>query len=138
MSLLFICHFAVTWALVGLIWTVQLVHYPLFAQVGSESFRRFHQRHTTQITWIVAPLMFIELSTMVWLLTNGASGWWLVGSLVPLAGNWLSTWRIQVPIHTKLEAGFDVGVHQRLVATNWFRTVAWTSRGLLLLIDAQG
>jgi hypothetical protein len=33
MSLLFSFHNASTWALVGLIWTIQLAHYPLFANI---------------------------------------------------------------------------------------------------------
>ena len=35
MSALLAAHAAATWALVGLIWTVQVVHYPLFALVGA-------------------------------------------------------------------------------------------------------
>ena len=67
LSLLFSYHFAATWTLVGLIWTMQLVHYPLFAHVGRHTFTACHHLHTTQITWVVAPLMFTELVTAVWL-----------------------------------------------------------------------
>ena len=35
---LLVIHFAVTWALVGLIWTIQAVHYPLLKDVGHEGF----------------------------------------------------------------------------------------------------
>ena len=34
MPLVFLLHLGATLALVGLIWTVQVVHYPLFAGVG--------------------------------------------------------------------------------------------------------
>ena len=50
MSLLLI-HLAATWALVGLIWFVQLVHYPLFSAVAPERFATFeaeHSRHAVQ------------------------------------------------------------------------------------------
>jgi hypothetical protein len=134
MSLLLTIHAAATWALIGLIWTIQLVHYPLFAQVGNDTFLMYHRRHTTQITWIVGPLMFLELATAVTLVVNKFSNPWLLASLGPLAFNWLSTWRVQIPLHTKLAAGFDPQIHGRLVSTNWWRTAAWTLRGLCLIM----
>ena len=137
MSLSLLSHCAATWALVGLIWTIQLVHYPLFAQVGREAFESYHRRHTTQITWVVAPLMFTELFTAAWLLWAGHREQLLLVSLLPLAFNWLSTWRVQVPLHFRLSAGFDAKTHERLVGTNWWRTIAWTLRGFLLLLLAK-
>jgi len=137
MSPLFVlqCHFAATWALVGLIWVIQLVHYPLFAQVGRETFQDYHRRHTRQITWVVAPIMFTELATAAWLVFAGSREPWLLASFVPLGGNWLSTWRVQIPLHEKLAKGFDEQTHERLVATNWWRTAAWTLRGFCLLMS---
>ncbi|MFT6364052.1 MAG: hypothetical protein ACJAZ8_002475, partial [Planctomycetota bacterium] len=41
-ELLFL-HLALTWALVGLIWTVQLVQYPSFALVGEAEFAAYHK-----------------------------------------------------------------------------------------------
>lgn len=134
MTLLFSIHFASTWGLVGLIWTIQCLHYPLFALVGSANFPSYHKRHTTQITWVVAPLMLTELGSAAWLTLSGSSNPWLLASLLPLAFNWLSTWRVQIPLHNKLAAGFDAPTHRRLVLTNWWRTIAWTSRGFCLLM----
>jgi len=134
MSLLLSFHSASTWALVGLIWTIQLIHYPLFAQVGQEAFKTYHRRHTTQITWIVAPLMFTELGTAAWLVIAGSRDPWFLTSLVPLAFNWLSTWRVQIPLHDQLAQGFDAQSHARLVRTNWWRTAAWTLRGICLMM----
>ena len=133
MTALLALHAAATWALVGLIWTVQLVHYPLFAQVGAEGFRSYHARHTRQITWIVAPLMTAELFTAALLVVRGAREPWLLASFAPLAFNWLATWRVQIPLHNRLAAGFDVEAHRRLVASNWWRTAAWSIRGACLL-----
>lgn len=137
LSLLFSSHDASTWALVGVIWTIQLVHYPLFAQVGRDTFTAYHQRHTTQITWVVAPLMLTELVTAASLVMSGSRDPWLLVSLVPLAFNWLSTWMVQIPLHDTLAAGFDAHAHDRLLATNWWRTVAWTVRGLCLLMVSR-
>ena len=133
MTPLLAIHTAATWALVGLIWTVQLVHYPLFAQVGTDAFRTYHARHLWRITLVVAPLMAVELLTAGVLVLRGAREPWLLVSFVPLAFNWLSTWRIQIPLHDRLATGFDADVHRRLVATNWWRTAAWSLRGACLL-----
>lgn len=129
MSALLAVHAAATWALVGLIWTVQVVHYPLFALVGGEQFRRYHARHTRLITWIVAPLMAVELVTASLLVIDGARAPWLLVSLGPLLFNWLATWRVQIPLHHRLAAGFDADAHRGLVASNWWRTGAWSLRG---------
>lgn len=133
MTLLLAVHAAATWALVGLIWTVQVVHYPLFANVGGEEFRRYHARHTRQITWVVAPLMAAELITASLLLARGPREPWLLASVAPLAFNWLATWRVQVPLHRRLAAGFDADAHRRLVTSNWGRTAAWSLRGACVL-----
>ena len=135
MSLLPTIHIATTWALVGLIWTIQLAHYPLFAQVGREGFQAYHKRYTKRITWVVAPLMLTEITTAAWLLlVTGSRDPWFLASLVPLGVNWLATWRVQIPLHEKLATGFDARSHERLVATNWWRTTAWTVRGICLIM----
>ncbi len=129
MTPLLATHASATWALVGLVWTVQLVQYPLFANVGTDAFPAFHARHARQITWVVGPLMLTELATAGLLVARGTRSPWLLASLVPLAVVWLSTWLVQVPLHDQLSRGFDADAHARLVATNWTRTAAWTLRG---------
>jgi hypothetical protein len=137
MTLLFEVHSALTWALVGLIWLIQIVHYPLLNAVGEEAFRAYHLRHTTQITWLVGPLMLGELGSAAALILQGGSDFWLRVSMPPLLFTWACTWRVQVPLHEKLSRGFDAQVHRRLVRTNWWRTAAWTLRGLCLLLTAR-
>jgi hypothetical protein len=134
MSLLFTFHNDSTWALVGLIWTIQLVQYPLFANIGREAFQAYHQRYTKQITWIVAPLMLTEIGTASVMVIEGFREPWFLASLIPLLINWLSTWFVQIPLHDKLAAGFDAQAHQQLVRTNWWRTAAWTLRGICLML----
>jgi len=60
--LLTAAHAFVTCVLVGLIWTIQVVHYPLFSSVGSSEFVRYEQQHTTRITLLVMPLMLAEVT----------------------------------------------------------------------------
>jgi len=34
-------------------------------------------------------------------------------------------------LHGRLEKGYDAALLSRLIRTNWFRTVAWTTRGFI-------
>ena len=45
---------------------------------------------------------------------------------------------VQVPLHRRLQGGFDAAAHRRLVRTNWLRTAAWTLRAALALRLAVG
>ena len=133
MTLLFAIHTASTWALVGLIWTMQLVHYPLFAQVGADAFRPYHQRHMRRITLLAAPLMAVEVLTALWLVVRGEREFWFLVSLGPLAFNWIATWWSLIPAHLRLSRGFEAEAHQRLLRGNRWRVLAWSVRGLCLL-----
>ena len=132
--LLLAIHAAATWALVGLIWTVHVVHYPLFAAVKT-GFRAYHEAHMQRITLVVGPLMLAELLTAFMLWSDPpegtSSGLWLAG-LVLLGIVWLETGLFAVPQHGRLEAGFDPSTHGALMAGNLVRTLAWTARGALV------
>lgn len=129
---------AVTACLTGLIWVIQIVHYPLFAHVGAAEFARYHALHVERITWLVGPLMLAEVVLAGVLVVEGtqAPRWlaWAAAALVGVA--WLSTAVLSVPLHGALEADAGPGraaIVARLVATNWPRTLAWTLRAALLL-----
>lgn len=134
-------HAGVTWAMTGLIWFVQVVHYPLFAAVGPSAFPAYHAAHTRLTTLVVAPLMLAEAALAVGLVVARVEPAWAVWTGVTLLGAvWLATFGLSVPRHAWLAAhGADVEVLRTLVATNWIRTLAWTARALLaawLLKDA--
>lgn len=134
-TLLLLVHAAATWFLAGLIWVVQLVHYPLFDHVERSRFADFERLHAARITWIVGPAMALELGSGLWLLAVAPAGSARV--LLTLGAGLLAllvvcTACVQVPCHRRLEQGFDAAVHRRLVSTNWWRTAAWSARALLV------
>jgi hypothetical protein len=136
LRLLFLSHLAATLFMTGVIWFVQIVHYPLFASVESREFPFYEQRHTTLTSWVVGPPMLIEGATavlLIWLRPTGVPDWSIWSGLGLLGVCWLSTAFIQVPCHEVLSKVFDPVVHQRLVSTNWLRTAAWSLRGGLVL-----
>lgn len=130
-----VAHLGATWFMTGVIWFVQVVHYPLFAAAAGPSFAACHRRHLSLVTWIVAPAMLVELATgllLAWAPPPGLSPWTTTAGLVLLAIIWLSTALVQVPGHNRLRHGFDAAAHRQLVASNWIRTGAWSARALLL------
>ena len=139
--MLVLVHAAATWYMTGVIWFVQLVHYPLFGGVGAVGFRGYAFEHQRRTTWVVAPAMLVELASGGWLALHPPApvgrGPWLTG-LGLLAVVWLSTALVQVPRHTVLSAGYDAHAHRTLVASNWVRTASWSLRaGLVLWIVAR-
>lgn len=126
---------ASTLAMVGLIWFVQIVHYPMFANVGREVFTSYERIHQTRTTWVVAPTMLVEAGTAALLLVlrpAGVSYGPILLGAVLLVMVWLSTFLLQVPAHAKLGVAFSEKVHRWLVRSNWLRTIGWTARGLLV------
>lgn len=138
----FLLHLLATLAMFGAIWTVQIVHYPLFAQVGAAGWAAYEAGHQLRITRVVGPAMTVELVTAVLLVLYRPAAfpvWAVVAGAVLVGLIWASTAFVQVPLHTALSGGaFDASAHARLVATNWVRTAAWTARaGLVLWLAAR-
>lgn len=136
MELLLLIHVAATLFMVGLIWFVQTVHYPLFDSVGADVFRNYSEAHSRLTSWVVGPPMLVEISTALLLLfarPDGVSGSLAWLGAVLLAVVWLSTAFLQVPRHTQLGSGFDEKAHKSLVLSNWVRTAAWSLRGIVVL-----
>jgi hypothetical protein len=127
---------ASTLALLGLIWTIQLVHYPMLAAVRPGEFVRWHRFHASRISIVVVPLMGIEAATAALLCVSIPPA---VPAALPWAGLGLvgvhlaSTAVLQVPEHRRLSRGYDGAAVRRLVRTNWIRTVVWSLRAVLVL-----
>jgi hypothetical protein len=136
MTWLLLVHAATTWFMTGLIWFVQVVHYPLFAGVGREGFSQYEEDHTERTGWVVGPPMVIELAAGLALVRwrpDAIPAWAVWVGLSLLGVIWLSTALQQIPEHRRLVSGFLADAHRRLVRTNWVRTVAWSARGVLAL-----
>jgi hypothetical protein len=134
MALVLILHVMATAFLTGLIWTVQVVHYPSFRYVSSERFLEFSQFHQSAITFVVGPVMVFELVSGFALVAMSPifrSPLFLI-SLVAIGLIWASTFFLSVPLHNRLLGGHDLGLINQLVLTNWPRTVLWSLRSLAL------
>ena len=120
----------------GVIWIVQVVHYPLMRFVSGEQFTRFETAHRRRISWVVGPLMAVEGICVLAFLFVPPPGlpWWLpwagAGAEAVAIG---TTVLVSAPLHERLNAHFDPATLDRLIGTNWVRTVAWTGRAGLAI-----
>lgn len=132
---LLLIHAAATFALFGLIWTVQLAIYPLYERVGEAAFRTYHRSYTRRIGFVVAPLMVVELVTGIRLMsqvTPGASMAVEWSAFMLILVIWAATLMLSAPLHHKLGVQYRVSTARLLTATNWIRTGAWTLRAGLV------
>lgn len=134
--MMFNIQYAVSLCLLGLIWVVQLVHYPSFRYVEPSAFVDFEKFHSRSISLIVMPLMIGELITAFWLFST--NNIFLVINLVCVVLVWLSTFLLSVPCHHHLSKGKDSLIIERLIKTNWIRTILWSFKfGVLFWLQTH-
>ncbi|MGY6499444.1 MAG: hypothetical protein ACXIVQ_00895 [Acidimicrobiales bacterium] len=112
---------AATWGMVGVIWMVQLVQYPMLAGHPPETATAAMADHQRRISWVVGPLMAVEGVTALVLLVErpeimGSVEAWAAATLLGIA--LLSTALVQVPLHSRLAEAHDIETAQRLVLTS--------------------
>lgn len=124
----------------GVIWMVQLAHYPLMAHIEPESFKAYQSANLPSTTWVVMPMMMLEVvfaagqALVLFILNFDAPNLALhLSSIGALIIVWLSTFFLQVPLHQKLLSQKDEKLIRKLVATNWIRTSAWSLRSFILI-----
>lgn len=132
---LLIVHVAVTWFMVGLIWMIQTVHYPLYAAVGTDVFPQYEREHMRRMGGLLivpATLEIVTAAVLVGVRPEGVPIWLVLVAGVLLAAIWIMTALVQAPIHRRLSSGFDPSLVENLIHSNWWRTAAWSLRGGLV------
>ena len=132
-----IANMAATLVMVGVIWFVQHVHYPLLATFSVESAPRIALEHQRRTGHVVALPMAVEgFSTLALLVVrpDGVSVVWpWIGAML-LAVALGSTVLLSIPLHSRMASNPQADTGSRLVSTNWPRTVAWTLRGIVCIV----
>ena len=124
---------AVTLMMTGVIWSVQLVIYPLFTHYKGNELETLHRYYTPKISYVVFPLMFGELGLgLLSLFLYPTSTQVLL--FLPIIGVWGLTFFISVPLHQQIADSQDPMAAKKLVLTNWYRTILWSIRSLLLIL----
>jgi hypothetical protein len=124
-------------AMCGLIWFVQMVHYPLFARTDTTHSPDYPDENQRRTAPVVIPPMLVEAATAAIIAVNPPPA---IGRPLALAGLamvaalWLSTLLVQMPLHGQLKhAGHTSETVTALVQTNWFRTILWSARAVLAI-----
>jgi hypothetical protein len=129
-----------SFALCGLIWTIQLVHYPIFNYINAEHFGGAMGFHQQRISYIVIPLMAGELVTSATLVYISDTLFTLhLAGLAAVVLIWLITLLLMVPLHKQLTKGYSPQKVRIVIRANWVRTVLWTLKslfGIALLFTA--
>jgi len=133
---LFVIHLVSTSFMVGVIWIVQLVHYPTFLFIDEQKSNDFQKFHMSRISYIVMPAMTTELFSgiYIYIYSNMAidSNLFLL-ALTILIINWIITALVFVKMHNKLLINYKIEIISLLVKWNWLRTLLWSVRLILLL-----
>ena len=139
LTFLFLVNIAATAIMTGVIWTIQIVHYPFFHRIDKQEYGKHMDEHRKKISYIVLPVMLAELGTAIGLIIIDSShiGEFVIG-LILLILIWISTAVLQVPSHSKLAVGYSITEVDKLVNYNWIRTGLWTIRlALMLFVFSQ-
>ena len=125
-------HFLSTSLMVGIIWVIQLLHYPTFHFIKESDYVEFQHFHMQRISFIVVPVMIIELLSGFMLVYYFRSNL-LILCLIILLFIWLITFVFFTKLHQSLLDGYDKKIVDKLVKINWSRTVLWSLRLIILI-----
>lgn len=131
MTFLLVVHLFCCLFMTGVIWLVQTLVYPQYRFLAATDFAATHEFHKNRITWIVAPIMSLELITGL-VLAYQAPNLFFGTNLVGVGLIWIWTAFVNVPTHEKLKHDL-VKSKDELVQMNWPRTLIWSARSVALL-----
>ena len=127
-----------TFALTGIIWFVQIVHYPLMRKVGKGRFARYAQMHLVLTAFVVAPLMLLEAAAVLFGLLHPTP--WITNDAARLGAVllliiWIATFALHLPSYRKLGQEFEARAYRRMLFGNWIRCYAWSFRSIILIFN---
>ena len=131
-ELLLKVNFISTSVMVGVIWVIQLLHYPSFHFINEKKYIEFQHFHMQRISFIVIPAMLIELASALLLAYFFRSSLTII-LLALLLGVWAVTFIFFTNMHQKLTNGYNKSIVDRLIQINWSRTILWSLRLIILL-----
>ena len=124
-------HFASTAVMVGVIWVIQLLHYPTFHYIEKNNYSQFQKFHMNRISYIVIPAMVIEMLSGIMLVIINDD---FIISFSFLVCIWIITFVFFTNIHQRLLSKYENTAVEKLVNLNWIRTAFWTVRLVILFI----
>ena len=130
MDLLWV-HLAATWFMVGLVWFVQCVHYPLLRDLPAEIVPAYQLAHMRRTSPLIPTVMILEAATGISIYDG--SLWWIINTAL-LLFIWLLTFLVIVPLHVRLSEKYNPTHHGRLLVFNLVRSLAWLGHGITAIV----
>ena len=113
-------------AIVILIWLVQFIIYPAYHHIEKNDFSQWHYNYMQSISYFVMPLMLAQGFIIIYQCFHRPS-YLVYLSAFGILIAWLSTFIYSVPCHNVLQQdGYNEIITNRLILTNWIRTISWT------------
>ena len=120
----------------GVLWTMQLLNYPLLALVGNDAFLRYETAHNRRFALVVVPGVVAAVAGGLGLIAarpGQVPPWAPACELALLLVVIISTAALQGRQHGALAGGFDQRTLSLLVRSNWIRVAAWSAAGAIAL-----
>jgi len=121
----------------GILWFVQLVHYPLFNEIPAKNFINYGYYHSRKVSGIIKPLFIVDFTTLILLLillgSNLSTNLMIVNVTIFIITIVL-TQIIFIPIHQKLSKSPNSQTISQLIRLNWIRTLIWSLKVVFMLI----
>lgn len=118
-----------------LILLVQIIIYPSFHSISNEFFSSWHYNYMKSISMIIGPLMLIQVFIIITQCLTQSN---LINyaSLISLLIVWIATITFSIPCHNELQSiGYNNIVVNRLISTNWIRTIFWMITLFLSIVN---
>jgi hypothetical protein len=136
LSGLLLANVAATLFLTGVVWSLQMVQFPLMLSARGADFTAYVRAQRTRNSILMALPMLVEAVTGGWLLTTSIPSRHMTDAMVLLAIIWIVTFGAIAPLHSRIVRGYDEHAIRVLIRTNWVRTVCWTGRAGLMTWSA--
>ena len=120
--------------LLGIILMTQFVNYPLLDSYN-ENFHTTHQNYMKRMGYVAGPIMVLEFLIISFLFLSNFENKVIAAMFLITCLIWLSTFLIQVPVHQGLTNRKEKKLIQKLINTNWIRTILWSVKLVLSLIS---
>ncbi len=110
--------------MIGISLIVQIIIYPSFKFIKIDSFKGYHLNYMNKISYVVAPIMLLEIISSFLLLIFNKSLIDILGFIL-LSLIWIVTFFLIVPIHNELNIKFRLVELKKLIKLNLLRTILW-------------
>ena len=140
-SLIFLAAMVFSSISAGVVWFLQLNHYPLYRAVPEHALTDYITAHNRRLLLPVIIPMAIAIGTTGLLLLDRPADMGSVSVFalsLSLLAILISTAALQGPAHLRLERNPNQQLISSIIATNWIRTLCWSLNVIVLGAHAAG